>query len=125
MESIIGLWKIVEVNVMDMEFNQTWRSVEDLTADEAVHPMQKAMAQAKFLFREDGKALQLMPKALDTRGEHEAYDDSYVIGRETDWKEDGGKRYLSTVENGNVVWQEIVPSGDGYVIFDMFKIVRA
>ncbi len=122
--SIIGLWKITDMNAMDMSFKQTWRKIDELLADDGVHPMQKIMAQAVYLFREDGKALQLMPKEA-VGGEGEPYDDKYVIGMQTDWKEEGGKLFIAAEENGEPDWQELVPEGDGYVMFNMFKIVKA
>ncbi len=118
---IIGLWKITDVNVMDIDFNQTWRKVEDMLADESVHPLQKAMAQARYLFKDDGTWVQLMPKELDRDGKFESYDDSYVIGHTAGWKEEGGK--LLTEMDGNE-WQEMVPDGDGFIAFSMFRIVK-
>ena len=121
---IIGFWKITDINAFDKSFKQTWRTVEDVLADESVHPMQKVMAQGMYLFREDGKCLQLMPKEL-VGGEGEPYDDKLVIGKEDDWKEEGGKLFIAAVEDGENDWQEAVPDGGGYVIFNMFKITKA
>ena len=42
---ILGMWKIAEVNAIDMNFKQTWKTVEQVAADESIHPMQKTMAQ--------------------------------------------------------------------------------
>ena len=122
--NIIGLWKITDMNAFDKSFKQTWRKADELLADENVPPMQKAMAQAVFLFREDGKSLQLMPKEV-TGGEGEPYDDKFVIGHIADWKEEGGKLFIAAEENGENDWQEIVPEGDSYIMFNMFKIAKA
>ena len=59
------------------------------------------------------------------RGEGEPYDDKYVIGMQTDWKEEGGKLFIAAEENGEPDWQELVPEDDGYVMFNMFKIAKA
>lgn len=123
--SIIGLWKITDMNVIDMNFDQTWRAVDGVLADETVNPLQKQMAQSKFLFREDGRALQLMPKELDKSGRFMAYDDKFVISKETKWKNEGDRLFIAAEENGEADWQEIVHDGDGYVLFDMFKIAKA
>ena len=84
---IIGMWKIAEVNVMGQDFKQTWRTVEDVNADASVNPMQKVMAQAVYLFEQDGTFKQLMPKEI-AGGEGEPYDDKYVVGHVGKWKED-------------------------------------
>ncbi len=116
---IIGLWKITEANVMDMDFNQTWRKVEDILADDSIHPMQKAMAQNMYLFGEDGKMLQLMPEEYDKENKYEKYDENYVIGHKADWEEKEGRLFFAAEGNGQT---EIVPDGDGFIIFDMYKI---
>ena len=122
--SIIGLWKITDLNAMDKNFKQTWRSVDELLGDDSVHPMQKVMAHAMYLFNEDGKALQLMPKEI-VGDDGEPYDDKYVIGRIADWKDEGGKLFIAAEENGEPDWQELIPEGDSYIIFNMFKIAKA
>ncbi len=108
---------------MDKSFKQTWRTVEDVLADESIHPMQKIMAQGMYLFREDGKCLQLMLKEI-VGGDGESYDDKYVIGQTSDWKEEGGKLFVAAVEDGENDWQEIVPDSDSFIIFNMFKIAK-
>ena len=122
--SITGLWKITDINAMDKSFKQTWHTVEDVLADENIHPMQKVMAQAMYLFRGDGKCLQLMPKEI-VGDDGDSYDEKYVIGRTADWKEEGGKLFIAAEENGENDWQEIVPDGESFIVFNMFKIAKA
>ncbi|MBR4696914.1 MAG: hypothetical protein IKP18_00495 [Candidatus Methanomethylophilaceae archaeon] len=120
--SIEGLWKISEINALDSDFNQAWRSAEGLDADEGVSPMQKAMARSMFLFEQGGRYLQLLPKDL---GPGEVYDDDHVIGRVGSWKTEDGKVFVDTEENGAQVWSEAVPFGDGFEVFGFFRLVRA
>ena len=42
---IVGMWKIAEVNAMDKNFKQSWKTVGEMAADPEINPMQKAMAQ--------------------------------------------------------------------------------
>ncbi len=51
--NITGLWKITEVNVFDQNLKQTWLTVEAINKDAEINPMQKAMAQAVYLFEAD------------------------------------------------------------------------
>ncbi|MBE6521413.1 MAG: hypothetical protein E7Z68_10040 [Thermoplasmata archaeon] len=120
--SIEGLWKVGEINALDSDFNQAWRSVEGLDADEGVPPMQKAMARVKFLFEQGGRYLQLLPKDL---GPGEGYDDDHVIGRVGSWKTEDGKVFVDTEENGEQAWTEAVPVGDEFEVFGFFRLVRA
>ena len=125
MADIEGLWKITEMNAMDMNFRQTWKSVADLDSDPDVPAMQKVMAKALYLFRKDGTFLQLMRKEFDEDGEFEKYNDDLVIGKTGGWKEEDGKMFIAGEENGEPEWSEIVPSGDGLEIFGFFRISRA
>ncbi len=123
--SIVGKWKITDANVFDMSFKQSWRKVADVLADENVHPMQKGMARAVYVFGEDGKALMLIPKGIAPAGEAESYDDDYDLMKASEWKEEGGKLYIAAFENGNTEWNEIVPDGDGFILFDMHRVEKA
>ena len=121
---IVGLWRIAEINAMDMSFKQTWKKAEDLDSDPGVPMMQKMMAKAKYMFEQDGTLLQLMSK--DIVGEDgEAYDDDHIIGHRSKWKEENGKILVATEENGEDEWSEAVPTEDGFEIFGFFRIVKA
>ena len=122
--TVTGLWKVSEVNVYDEDFNQSWKTTEEITADENIGPMQKAMARAAYLFEEDGTLLSLMPKEI-AGGEGEAYDDNYVIAKKTAWKEQEGRLYAAAEENGSQDWQEIVQVNDALELFGFQRIVRA
>ena len=121
---IVGLWRIAEMNAMDMSFKQTWKKVEELDSDPDVPMMQKVMAKAEFLFEQDGTYLQLMPKAV-VGDDGEAYDDDHVIGHRGKWKEKDGKIFAASEENGEDEWSEAVPTEDGFEVFGFFRIVKA
>lgn len=118
--SITGMWKIAQVNAFDMDFNQTWKTVEELTADPSIPPMQKNMAQCVYLFEEDGTLKQLMPKEL-AGGEGEPYDDKFVVGHVCSWKEEDGKLMVE----GEDGWEEAPATADGFEVFSFFRIVKA
>ena len=117
---IIGMWKIAEVNAMGNDFKQTWKTVDELNADENVHPMQKVMAKAAYLFEQDGTFKQLMPKEI-AGDDGEPYDDKYVVGHVGNWKEENGK----ILTEGDDGWQEAVPTAGGFEVFGFFRIVKA
>ena len=128
--SIIGLWKVKELNVVEVNkethsITRTWRTSEDIAADGSVNPMQKAFAQSAYKFEEDGTVLSLMPKAIVPEGEGEAYDDEFVIAKRTQWKEENGKLFLAAEENGELDWQEMIPAGDGFEVLGYQRIQRA
>ena len=117
---ILGMWKIAEVNVMDKNFKQTWKTAEQVAADDSIHPMQKVMAQGVYLFEQDGTFKQLMPKEI-VGGEGELFDDKYVVGHVGKWKEEDGKIFTE----GDDGWQEAVPTDNGFEVFGFFRIVKA
>ena len=123
--SIIGLWKVSEVNAFDKNFKQSWRTVEDIAADPAVNPMQKAFSQAAYKFEEDGTLYSLMPKALVPAGEGEPYDDDYVIAKKTRWKEENGTFFAAAEDDGELDWQKMSPTDNGFEIFGYQRIVKA
>ena len=45
--------------------------------------------------------------------------------KSSEWKEEGGKLYIAASENGNTEWNEIVPDGDGFILFDMHRVEKA
>lgn len=116
---IIGMWKIAEVNVMGKDFKQTWRTVEDVNADADVNPMQKVMAQAVYLFEQDGTFKQLMPKEI-AGGDGEPYDDKYVVGHVGGWKEEDGKLLVETDDG----FEEAPATDNGFELFHFFRIVK-
>ncbi len=117
---IVGMWKIAEVNAMDKNFKQSWKTVGDMAADPEINPMQKAMAQAVYLFEADGTFKQLMPKEI-AGGEGEPYDDKYVVGHVGKWKEENGKIFTESDDG----WDEAVPTDNGFEVFGFFRIVKA
>ena len=116
---ILGMWKIAQVNVMDKDFKQTWKTAEQVAADDSIHPMQKVMAQAAYLFEQDGTFKQLMPKAI-VGDEGEPYDDKFVIGHVGKWKEEDGKIFTE----GDDGWEEAAPTAGGFEVFHFFRIVK-
>ena len=118
--NITGLWKITEENVFDQNLKQTWLTVEAIKKDTAINPMQKAMAQAVYLFEADRQFKQLLPKEF-AGGEGEPYDDKYVLGRVAAWKEENGKLFVE----GEDGWEEAAPTDNGFEIYSFFRIVKA
>ena len=121
---IVGLWDICEVNAFDSDFNQVWRSVKDLEEDPEVPPMQKIMAKQRFMFEPDGRFLQLLPKGSSPSDGFESYDDAHVISHVGHWKSEGGKIFVGSEQNGEQLWSEAVPVGDGFETLDFFRIIR-
>ena len=117
---ILGMWKIAEVNVMDENFKQTWKTVQQVAEDDSIHPMQKTMAQGVYLFEQDGTFKQLMPKEI-VGDNGELFDDKYVVGHVGKWKEEDGKIFTE----GDEGWQEAVPTDNGFEVFGFFRIVKA
>ena len=124
LKDIIGLWTVTGINAIDMSFKQAWRNVEDLESDASVPMMQKMMAKSAFTFEPDGRLLQLLPKELDDGGGYKAYDDRYVIGKESGWKEEDGKIFVYNEENSEKVWTEVVTVGDGIELFGFFRLSK-
>jgi len=123
--SIIGKWKVTEANVFDKSFKYTWRKAEDVLTDESITPFQKVFARSVYVFEEDGRALTLLPKDLIPADEAEgAYDKDFVITHTGQWKEENGKFFIATEENGNTEWNEIVPDGGSYIILNMHRIEK-
>lgn len=120
---IIGFWRICAVNVFDQDFNQTWRTAEDILADSSVSPMQKAFAQGAYQFEADGTLLSLMPKQF-AEPDSEPFNDEFIIAKRTQWKEENGTLYAAAEENGEPDWQEMVPAGDGFELFGFQRISR-
>ena len=122
---ITGFWKVSAVNAFDKNFKQTWKTSDEIAADDSINPMQKAMAQGAYVFAEDGTMISLMPKKFVPAGEGEPYDDTYVIAKKSAWKEEGGKLYSAAEENGELDWQEMKPVDGGYELFGFQRIAKA
>ncbi|MBR1393645.1 MAG: hypothetical protein IJ561_07400 [Ruminococcus sp.] len=116
---ITGMWKIAEVNAFKQDFTQAWMTVEAMETDPGVNPFQKIMSRYVFLFGEDGKYRQLLPKELDD-GSCTPYDDKYVAGKVGDWKEEDGKLLLESEDD----WEEAAPTETGFEIFGFFRIEK-
>lgn len=127
---LIGMWKVSEMNVVEVNketrsITRSWRTAEDIAADAGINPMQKIFAQSFYKFEEDGTAFSLMPKELVPAGEGEPYDDSFVVAKKTQWKEEGGKLFIAAEEDGGLDWQEMLPAENGYEVFGYQRIVKA
>ncbi len=119
---ILGMWKIDEINAIDMSFKQTWKSVSELESDAGIPDMQKTMAKSAFVFEQGGRLLQLMPAGL--AGEGERFDDDYAVVHEGKWKEEDGKIFASSEENGEDVWSEVVPLDGRIEVFGFFRLSK-
>jgi hypothetical protein len=121
---IAGLWKIKEINAFGMDFKQTWKETEGLDSDEGVPEMQKIMAKTMYQFEQGGRYVTILPKEAAEDGGSGEYDKNHVIGSVGSWKEEGGRIFVSTEENGELVWNEAVPWGDGLELLGFFRIEK-
>ena len=134
--NVVGRWKIKEVLFMDPDLNQTWRSVEDLLADESVDD--KDLYMSKVMFTEGGEILMMLEKPDDmsqeevdeliASGEMEAYED-YIVYEKFPWKVEDDKVMFDSGTKGEVLDMEVSPwveikGTDDEVFFMTYKLVR-
>jgi len=134
--NVVGRWKIKEVLFMDPDLNQTWRSVEDLLADESVDD--KDLYMSKVMFTEGGEILMMLEKPDDmsqeevdeliASGEMEAYED-YIVYEKFPWKVEDDKVMFDSGTKGEVLDMEVSPwaeikGNDDEVFFMTYKLVR-
>ena len=134
--NVVGRWKIKEVSFMDQDLNKTWRSVEDLLADDSVED--KNLYRSKVMFTEGGEILMMLEKPDDmsqeevdemmASGEMEVYE-SYIVYEKFPWKEEDGRIMFDSGMKGEVFgeavspWIEIKGSDDEIFLFS-YKLVR-
>ena len=121
---LTGLWKIAEINALDKNFKQTWKATEGLDADDSVSEMQKTMAKTLYLFKEEGRFITIIPKNAVKDEGFEEYDEEHFIASAGEWKEEDGKTFVSTEENGEIEWTEAIPRDTKFEIFGFFRIER-
>jgi hypothetical protein len=134
--NVVGRWKIKEVLFMDPDLNQTWRSVEDLLADESVDD--KDLYMSKVMFTEGGEILMMLEKPDDmsqeevdeliASGEMEAYED-YIVYERFPWKVEDDKIMFDSGTKGEILGMEVSPwveikGTDDEVFFMTYKLVR-
>ncbi len=134
--NVVGRWKIKEVLFMDPDLNQTWRSVEDLLADESVDD--KELYMSKVMFTEGGEILMMLEKPDDmsqeevdeliASGEMEAYED-YIVYERFPWKVEDDKIMFDSGTKGEILGMEVSPwveikGTDDEVFFMTYKLVR-
>jgi len=134
--NVVGRWKIKEVLFMDPDLNQTWRSVEDLLADESVDD--KDLYMSKVMFTEGGEILMMLEKPDDmsqeevdeliASGEMEAYED-YIVYEKFPWKVEDDKVMFDSGTKGEILGMEVSPwveikGNDDEVFFMTYKLVR-
>ena len=122
---LIGRWKISEINAIGMDFSQTWKSTDGLDDDPEVPEMQKTMAKTQYVFEDGGRYVSILLKDLAGDGDYEEYDDCNIVSHIGSWKEEDGRYFVSTEENGEIEWNEAVPWGEeGFELFGFFRIAR-
>jgi len=134
--NVVGRWKIKEVLFMDPDLNQTWRSVEDLLADESVDD--KDLYMSKVMFTEGGEILMMLEKPDDmsqeevdeliASGEMEAYED-YIVYEKFPWKVEDDKVMFDSGTKGEILGMEVSPwveikGNDDEVFFMTYKLVK-
>ncbi len=134
----IGAWKIVAAQTMDENFNNVWKPVEEILADE--NETDKGMYLSLFIFKEDGtlctaavKPDEVPQEELDkmvAEGKVEKYGDNHYVIERREWKEEDGKIYYDSKVTGEIMgqpvspWAEIVQDGDSLILM-VYKLARA
>ena len=104
MINVKGKWKIKSALTMNDQFEQIWKTVEEMAAD----PEVDAIAS----------------------GECELYAPGYMTVEKREWKEEDGKLFFKSEVEGDILgeeldpWTEIIPLQDG-IEYGTFRLVRA
>jgi len=135
--NVIGTWKIKASLCYDDDMKSTWRSVEDLLADDSVDD--KDSYKSIFVFDEDGYLLSAVPIPDDmtkeevdemvAAGEVERFGDDYLVVEKHRWEEKDGKIYYDSGTTGEFLGEEVspwveIPGTDEELEFLLYKIVR-
>ncbi len=136
--NVLGIWKIKASLCYDDDMKQSWRTVEDLLADDSVED--KDSYKSVFVFNEDGYLLSAVPTPDDmtkeevdemvAAGEVEKFGDRYLVVEKHRWKEEDGKIYYDSGTTGEFLGEEVSPwieiaGTDEELEFLMYKLVRA
>ena len=133
---VVGRWRIKEALVMDSDLNKTWRSVEDIMADDSIDDKNIYLSKAEFL--ENGRLLMMLEKPDDisqeeidemvSSGEMELYGD-YLVYEMFPWKVEDGKIMFDTGTKGEFLGEEVSPwaeitGNDEEILLFTYKLVR-
>ncbi|MBR2254222.1 MAG: hypothetical protein IJ856_00125 [Candidatus Methanomethylophilaceae archaeon] len=133
---VVGRWRIKEVLLMDSDLNKTWRSVEDIMADDSIDDKNIYLSKAEFL--ENGRLLMMLEKPDDisqeeidemvSSGEMELYGD-YLVYEKFPWKVEDGKVMFDTGTKGEFLEEEVSPwaeitGNDEEILLFTYKLVR-
>lgn len=114
--NIIGKWNVVKIAVLDEDFNLKMVTADELNAMPENPEMEeyKTLTSAVIEFTPDNKVLTLVPIPADQLEEAKKEgiaitDDGYCVMDQTDWKEENGKYFYNTGNQGTVLEEEIDP----------------
>ena len=140
MINVKGKWKIKSALTMNDQFEQIWKTVEEMAADPEVDPFDLQMYESIIDFGDDGivrtavKVPEDMPQeeidAAIASGECELYAPGYMTVEKREWKEEDGKLFFKSEVEGDILgeeldpWTEIIPLQDG-IEYGTFRLVRA
>ena len=136
---IVGSWRIKEVQLMDSDLNVSWRTVDDILADDSVEESDKRIYRGRAIFKDNGELCMACPlpdgvtkadiaEELES-GEVEMCGESEIIYEKFPWKEEGGKILFDSGAEGEVLgvkvspWVEITECDGGICLF-MYKLVK-
>ena len=138
--NVIGKWKIAEVLTVNDDFEQIWKTVEEMAADPDEEAFDLQMLDSLFIFEEDGTVkavIQLtddisqeeIDEAIES-GECELYAPGQMVVEKRQWKEDNGRILFDSGIEGEILgeetdpWVEIIPTENG-IQYGTFRLVRA
>lgn len=138
--NVIGKWKIAAALTVNDQFEQVWKTVEEMAADPETDPDELQMFESVIDFGDDGvirTAIKLpddMPQeeinaALES-GEYELYAPGFLTIEKRDWKEENGKFKFKANIEGEILdeetdpWTDIVLLESG-IQYGTLRLVRA
>ena len=138
--NVIGKWKIAAALTVNDDFEQIWKTVEEMAADPEVDPFDLQMFESVIIFGEDGIIRTAVKIPEDTpqeeidaaieSGECELYEPGFMIVEKREWKEENGKIRYNTGIEGEILgeetdpWDDIIELDNG-IQYATFRLIRA
>lgn len=138
--NVIGKWKIAEALTVNDDFEQIWKTVEEMAADPDEEAFDLQMLDSLFIFGDDGtiKTVIQLPDDISQEeideaiesGECELYAPGQMVVEKRHWKEENGKILFDSEIEGEIFgekadpWVEIIPTENG-IQYATFRLVRA
>ena len=137
---IVGKWRIAASLTMNDQFEEAWKTVEEMSADPDVDPFDLQMYSSLVVIGEDGIIRMVVPVPDDVTkeeidaaveaGECELYAPGLLTMDKKSWKEVDGKYFFDSGIEGDILgeetdpWVEITPTDNG-IQYATFRLVRA